>query len=116
MPSTEGRIFSLSNKGICSFLSSFVIRTLIIIPCRSQWPSGPKRGFAAARLLGLWFESHRGNGYLSVVSVVCYQIEISASGWSLVQNSPTMCGVSVCDHEFSIMRKPWPTGGVAPWY
>ena len=71
------------------------------------------------RPLACWdcgFESRRGNGYLSVVSVVCYQIEISASGWSLVQNSPTMCDVSVCDHKFSIVRRPWPTGGVAPWH
>jgi hypothetical protein len=26
--------------------------------------------------------------------VVCCQVEVSASGWSLVQRSPTECGVS----------------------
>jgi hypothetical protein len=31
---------------------------------------------------------------MSVVSVVCCQVEVSASGWSLVQTSPTECGVS----------------------
>jgi hypothetical protein len=31
---------------------------------------------------------------LSLVSVVCCQVEVSASGWSLVQRSPTECGVS----------------------
>jgi hypothetical protein len=29
-----------------------------------------------------------------VVSVVCCQVEVSATGWSLVQRSPTECGVS----------------------
>jgi hypothetical protein len=33
------------------------------------------------------------------------------SGWSLVQSSRTECGVSECDHEASIMRRPRPTGG-----
>ena len=44
-------------------------------------------------------------------SVVCCQIEVSAPGWSLVQNNPTKCGVSECDREASIRRRPWPTRG-----
>jgi hypothetical protein len=44
------------------------------------------------------------------VSVVCCQVEVSATGWSLVQRSPTECGVSkVCDREASTMRRPCPT-------
>jgi hypothetical protein len=36
------------------------------------------------------------------VSVVCCQVEVSASGWSLVQRSPTDCGVSKkCNREAS---------------
>jgi hypothetical protein len=31
---------------------------------------------------------------MSLVSVVCCQVEVSATGWSLVQKSPTECGVS----------------------
>ena len=31
-----------------------------------------------------------------VVSVVCCQIEVSATSRSLVQRSPTDCGVSLC--------------------
>jgi hypothetical protein len=47
-------------------------------------------------------KSHRGHGCLSLVSVVCCQVEVSATGWSLVQRSPTECGVSnVCDRETS---------------
>jgi hypothetical protein len=38
----------------------------------------------------------------SVVSVMCCQVEVSATSWSLVQRSPTECGVSdVCDREAS---------------
>jgi hypothetical protein len=40
------------------------------------------------------FESRQGHGCLSLVSVVCCQVEVSAMGWSLVQRSPTECGVS----------------------
>jgi len=42
------------------------------------------------------FESHRWHGCLSVVSVVCCQVEVSATGWSLVQRSPTDCVASLC--------------------
>jgi len=61
------------------------------------------------------FESHRGRGCLSVVSVVCCQVEVSATDWSLVQRSPTECGASL-----SVIYKPreWrvsgPLGPVAP--
>ena len=33
------------------------------------------------------------------------------AGWSLVQRSPTECHMPECDHEASIMRRPWPTRG-----
>ena len=42
------------------------------------------------------FESLRGHGYLSVVSVVCCQVEVAATSWSLVQRSPTDCAASLC--------------------
>jgi len=38
----------------------------------------------------------RGHGCLSVVSVVCCQVEVSATSLSLVQRSPTDCGPSLC--------------------
>ena len=44
---------------------------------------------------GCGFESRRKCGCLSVVSVVRYQVEVSATGWSLVQGSHTVC-VCVC--------------------
>jgi hypothetical protein len=39
-------------------------------------------------------KSRLGHGCLSIVNVVCCQVEISATSWSLVQRSPTECGVS----------------------
>jgi hypothetical protein len=44
---------------------------------------------------------------VSFVSVVCCQVDVSASGWLLVQRSPIECGVSECDVEASVMRWPW---------
>jgi len=54
----------------------------------------------------------RGHGNLSLVSGVCCQVEVSASGWSLIQRSPTECGVSECHCGSSTMRRPWPNGAV----
>ena len=64
------------------------------------------------RPLAWWdcgFESRWEQGYLSVVSVVCCRVEVSVTGWSLLQTSPTQCGVSECDHEASIMTTPCPS-------
>ena len=61
------------------------------------WPRGLRRGFAAARLLELRFQIPLGDGCLSFVSVVCCQVEVSATGRSLLQRSPTECFVCVCD-------------------
>jgi hypothetical protein len=48
---------------------------------------------------------------MCLVSVVYCQVEVCAKVWSLVQRIPTECGVSECDREASIMRRPWPTRG-----
>jgi hypothetical protein len=59
------------------------------------------------------FESRRADGCLCLVSgVCCWQVEVSAPCRSLIQRSPTECGVSECDRKASTMRKPWPTGGL----
>jgi hypothetical protein len=57
------------------------------------------------------FESLGGHGCLSLVSVVCCQVEVSALGGSLVQGSPTECDVSECDREASTVVGPWPARG-----
>jgi hypothetical protein len=77
-------------------------------------PSGPGVNGLGLRPLAYWecgLESRREHESLSLVSVVCCHVEDSASGLSLVQRSPTGCGVSECDHKASIMGKPWHTRG-----
>jgi hypothetical protein len=67
---------------------------------RSQWPRGR------------WdcgFESHREHGCLSVVSVVCCQVEVSATSWSHFQRSPTDRGASSC-----VIYKPREWGDPGP--
>jgi hypothetical protein len=67
---------------------------------RPQWDSNPRsQQVSGHRPLTCWdrvFESHCGHGYLSVVSVVCCQVEVFATSWSLVQRSPTDFGASLC--------------------
>jgi hypothetical protein len=74
----------------------------------SHWLRGLKRGTAAARLLGLWVRIPPGT-WMSLVSVVCCQVEISVTGRPHYHGSSTECGVSECDREATIMRRPWPT-------
>jgi hypothetical protein len=42
---------------------------------------------------------------MSLVSVVCCQVEVSAMGPLLIQRISTESGVSECDREASIMRR-----------
>jgi hypothetical protein len=82
------------------------------VECRTFLATaGPIPVAARSKAWDCGFESSRGHGCLSVVSVVCCQVEVSASGRSLVQRSPTDCGVSECDREASTMKRPCPTRG-----
>ena len=45
------------------------------------------------------------HGRLSVVSVVCCEVEVPRTDWSLVQGSAAECGVSECECENSIMMR-----------
>jgi len=63
---------------------------------RSQWPRGLRRGSTAVHLLRSWVEIPPGHGCLFVVTVVCCQVEVSATSWSLFQRSPTECCLSLC--------------------
>jgi len=73
---------------------------------RSQWPRRPRRGSVAPRLLGFRFESCRKHGYLPPGSAVCCQVEIPASGCSLVQRSRTECGASERHRGVCVLRRP----------
>jgi hypothetical protein len=78
---------------------------------RYRRPRGLRLGSVATRFLGLGLESRRRHGCLSVVIVVCCKAEVSATGRSLIQSSPTDYGVSNFDRESSTMRRLWSTGG-----
>jgi hypothetical protein len=74
-----------------------------------------RRMTAATRLMKLWVRIPP-TTWMSVVSVVCCQVQVSAeTSWSLVQRSPTECGASLC-----VIQKPreWgspgPMGAVGP--
>jgi hypothetical protein len=87
------------------------IRTNYVEDSGSRWTRGLTRSSEAARWLGLWVRIPQEGMDVCLVSVVCCQEQVSASGLSLVQRSPTECGVSECDREALTMRRPWPTGG-----
>ena len=64
------------------------------------------------RPLACWdygFESCRRYECLSLVSVLCSQVELPVTCRSLARSSPTECGVSECDREISTMRRSRPT-------
>jgi len=90
-------------------MASLVFWCCTYAKSRSQWPCGLRRWSAAARLLRSWVRIPPGHGCLSVVSVVCSQVEVSATNWSLVQRSPTDYGASLC-----VIEKPQEWGGHDP--
>ena len=57
------------------------------------------------------------HGYLSVVTVLCYQVDVSETGWSLVQRSPTDCGASLSVIRNLANGEPslahWEGGGIS---
>ena len=68
------------------------ITTSKVMVSRSQWWRGLRRWSAAARLLRLWVRIPRGGAWKFVCCeccVICCQVEVSATSWSLVKRSPT---------------------------
>jgi hypothetical protein len=55
------------------------VNFLYKIDSRSQWPRGLRRRSSAARMLRLWVRIPPRQGCLSVLSVVCCQVEVSAT-------------------------------------
>ena len=81
--------------------------------CRAQWPRGVRRGSAAARLLGLWVRTPPG----AWISVCCECCVLSGRGLCVglitrPEDSYRVCVcLNECDHESSIIRRPWPSRG-----
>jgi hypothetical protein len=78
---------------------------------RFQWPRGINRGFAVARLLGLWVRIPP----KAWMFVACECCVLSDKGlYDGLITSPEEsyeCGVSECDREASTVRMPWSTRG-----
>ena len=103
----------LVQTNIPLFLTRLLRKLNFLIPLgrRSQQPRGLRRNLRPFACWGCGFESRRVHGYRSLESVVCCQVEVSTTGRSFVQRSPTDRGVSECDSEASIMRRSWSTRG-----
>ena len=63
--------------------------------CLLQWQRCLRRKPMTALLLRLWVRIPRRDGMFDL-SVVCFQVEVHATSWSLVQRSTTDCGGSLC--------------------
>ena len=80
--------------------------------------AAPSKAWVCSLLLAGFVGSNSAGGInlslffsLSLRSVVCRQVEVSASGRSLVQRSPTECGVPECDQvprHLKWVGKKWP--------
>jgi len=89
----------------------------MIIIISSARPSGHAVSGVGLQALTYWecgFETRRRHGCLSLVTIVCCQVEVSATGPSLVHRSPTGCGVFECDPETARARRPSSTRAVEP--
>ena len=76
--------------------------TMRIVVPETYWASNKicnrnlcRRRYMGARPLRSWFRIPP-EAWMSVLSVVCCQVEVSATSWSLIKRSPTDCGVLLC--------------------
>ena len=100
------------------YIYIYVCVCVCVCVCQVQWYILRSQG-RAVYVVGLrplaccycGFEPCRDHWCLSLLCVVCCQVEICVSGWSLDQRSPTECVVSECDRGALKMRRSWPTRG-----
>jgi hypothetical protein len=79
-----------------------------------EWRRNDPSGGVGMWPIASWdcgFESLREHGCLSVGRVLCCQVEVSATGWSLAQRKRIECAVSVWMWSWD----PSPLGAVGPW-
>jgi len=101
--SNSGRKIVVNKPLRAAQIVPFVLRTAVYSVGRSRWPRDIRRGYAAARLLGLRVRIPPG-AWMSLVSAVRCQVDVSATGRSILQRSPIECGVSECHLETSTIR------------
>ena len=78
----------------------------VFLTRRFQWLPGLGRGSAALRLLGLRVRAPPRHGRLSLLKVVCRQVDVSAKDRLLVRMSLTEHGAFEFDLVTSTVRKP----------
>jgi hypothetical protein len=104
---------AMSDQGQLSLARQFMGQVSMTHHCaRSQWPSGLKRGSAAARLLGFWVGIRPG----SCTFVFCESCALSGRGLCerlipRIEETYRLWCVIVCDLETSKMRRPRPALG-----
>jgi hypothetical protein len=82
----------VTTYGLC-----FLLNELVFMAADPSGRAVSGMGFRPLACSEYGFKSRRGHGCLSLVSVVCCQVEVSATWRSLVQMSTTDCGASECD-------------------
>jgi len=92
---------------VCNFILYFLLLSIYFYLIWLQWPPGLRHRSTAVRLLGLWVRIPPG-AWMSVC-VECCQVEVSVTGCSLIQRSPTDCDASLC-----VIYKPQEWGGHGP--
>jgi len=110
--SAESHLIGILSKILCSFSVTAVYLHIDADPsgCAVECVGMRPRDYWAWR-----FEFHQWQEYLSLLSVVCFKVELSALDWAHVQRSPTAFGVSVCVREVSKMGKAQTIRAVAPY-
>jgi len=122
-------LFCLTNRRISGILCPFV-RRVTLYPFQNPYilsgllylnfstiykhEAEPNLSAVGLRPLACWdcgFESLQGNGCLSLLSVVCCQVEDCMTGWSLTQRSPKKCDVYECYRKVKKTMLHWPTRG-----
>jgi hypothetical protein len=105
----SSRSLRFKESRICSWVCSCTLLTVVVLI-----PAAARSNAWVCCPLTCWnyeFESHHRHKCLSLLSVVCCQVEVSTTGRSLVQRSPSECNVSEGEHTASKMRRPWHTRG-----
>ena len=74
--------------------------------CPSQWPRCIRLGSAAASFPGVAGSNPDVGMDTGLLWTLCWQVEVSSSGQSLVQRSPSECGMSECERVASTLRRP----------
>jgi hypothetical protein len=96
--SVRGSLLNISITPVCRMEIRDLIDYLVVndVMRPFQLPRGLRRGSAAVRLMRLWVCIPPGHGCSSIMSVVCCQVEVSATRRSLFKRSPTDLGASLC--------------------